>query len=81
MAAGVPAVGIETPAASRILKGAGYLASTTDVRGLAAACITLLVETSVADELRQKGLTIARNFHLAPFIEGMAQAIVQTDKV
>lgn len=77
MAAGVPVVGLETPVASQILRKAAYLASPDNVRGLAAACITILVETSVADELRQKGLTIARRYHQSSFMEILTEALRQ----
>ena len=81
MSAGAPVAGIETLVASQILREAGYLAQPADVRGLAAACITILVEPSLADELRQKGLTIARKYHQSAFIETLGDALTQAARI
>lgn len=63
MASGLPVAGIETPLSSTIMGEAGYLASSQDVRSLVAACITVIVEPQMADELRKRGLKKARQYH------------------
>lgn len=75
MACGTPVVGIETEAASRILRQAGYLASPADIRSLAAACMTVLVEDKMAEHLRQQGLSVAREFHQGSHFDVLEQAL------
>lgn len=57
MAAGVPVAAAGTPMASSVLGSAGFLADPSDTRGLGAACIALLVDERLVDELREKGFT------------------------
>jgi glycosyltransferase involved in cell wall biosynthesis len=63
LATGVPVAGIETTLSSRVLGEAGYLAPPRDVRALVAACITVIVEPQMADVLRKRGLSRARDYH------------------
>jgi glycosyltransferase involved in cell wall biosynthesis len=63
LATGLPVAGMETRASSRIVQQAGYLAPPEDVRGMLAACITVLVEPDFADQLRERGVTRASRYH------------------
>lgn len=60
---GVPIVAIDSPRAASIVGPAAYLVPPGDSRGLGAACLTVLVEESVASELRTRGLQRAATYH------------------
>jgi glycosyltransferase involved in cell wall biosynthesis len=53
LAAGLPIVGSQTAESARVVGDAGYLVPRRDARLLGAACLTVLVETTVADRLRE----------------------------
>jgi len=63
LVSGVPIVAIDSPRVASIVGPAAYLVPPGDSRGLGAACLTLLVEESVASELRTRGLQRAATYH------------------
>jgi glycosyltransferase involved in cell wall biosynthesis len=63
LACGTPVAGVRSALTVEIVQEAGYLVDPLDSRGLAAACITLLVEDEISSRLRQLGLIRARGFH------------------
>lgn len=62
LAAGVPVAAEDSPAAASILGAAGYLAPAGDARALGAACLSLLVQEELADQLRERGREIAQRY-------------------
>lgn len=64
LATGLPIAAADYLLTDGIVGEAGYLVHSADIRGLGAACLTLLVEVDgTARELRQKALLRARSFH------------------
>ncbi len=64
LASGTPVAGVEMPTSSAILGEAGYLVGRGHARALGAATLTLLVQRrEVAQDLREKGLLRARDYH------------------
>ncbi len=63
MAAGTPVAGIRNRLAEAIVGPAGYLVESGNSRGLGAACLTLLVEEAVAQQL-----SLAGRERVAPFL-------------
>ncbi|MGD8822437.1 MAG: hypothetical protein PVG63_04975 [Anaerolineales bacterium] len=76
LATGVPVAGIETSQSAHVLGEAAYLAPPRDVRALVAACITVLVEPQMAEELRKRGLSRARGYHQESFFERLARILL-----
>ncbi len=62
LACGVPIAGVETPETTAVVGEAGYLVPSFDTRGLGAACLTEIVDTDVAEKLRERGLVRARAY-------------------
>lgn len=62
LVSGTPVAGVGSPDSSSILQEAGYLVAAQDARGLGAACLSLLVQQNLAEELRAKGSEIASSF-------------------
>jgi hypothetical protein len=75
LAAGLPAAALSTTVSESILGPAGYLATRNDARALGAACLTLLVEEGVADDLRQRGLERAQSYQPANAVPAWAAAL------
>lgn len=63
LACGVPIASMETPETAAVVGEAGYLVAPLDTRALGAACLTLIIETDVAEKLRERGLSRARAYH------------------
>jgi glycosyltransferase involved in cell wall biosynthesis len=63
LAAGVPVASADSGRAAAVLGEGAYLVPDDDSRALGAACLTLLVESDVADPLRQNGLMRAAAYH------------------
>jgi hypothetical protein len=61
LASGTPVAAVGTPLAVAVVGPAGYLAAAGDTRALGAACLTLLVEDSLAQSLRARGLERAES--------------------
>lgn len=62
LASGTPVASVDGPVAASILGGAGYLAPEGDARALGAACLSLLVQEQLADQLRERGKRIAARY-------------------
>ena len=62
MACGVPVVASNAASVSEVVGQAGYLLPPDDTRSFGAAIITCVVEPSVADDLRARGLEQAKKF-------------------
>ena len=60
MACGAPVVASSAPAVPEVTGGAALLVAPTDVAGLAAALARVVTDTTLAGELRAKGLSRAR---------------------
>jgi hypothetical protein len=75
LAAGLPVAALSTPVSESILGPAGYLATLGEARALGAACLTLLVEEGVADDLRQKGLERAQSYQPGVAVPAWAAAL------
>ena len=63
LACGVPIASAETPVTVAVVGDAGYLVSPFDTRALGAACLTLIVESDVAEKLKRRGLMRASSYH------------------
>jgi glycosyltransferase involved in cell wall biosynthesis len=62
MASGVPVVTTTGGSLPEIMGSAGYLVPADDTRTFGAAILTLVVEPSVHDDLRARGLAQAEKF-------------------
>ncbi len=62
LASGTPVASVDESVAASILGGAGYLAPDGDARALGAACLSLLVQEQLADQLRERGKRIAAKY-------------------
>jgi glycosyltransferase involved in cell wall biosynthesis len=62
MACGVPVVASSAASLPEVVGQAGYLLPPDDTRSFGAAIITCIVESSVSDDLRQRGLAQAGKF-------------------
>jgi glycosyltransferase involved in cell wall biosynthesis len=69
LAADVPVAAENSTGAASVLGPAGYLTKELDMRALGAAVLTLLVEESVADDLRRRGIERARGYDVAVAVE------------
>ncbi len=67
LAWGVPVVAWEEPTTEALVGQAAYLAPEGDWRALGAALVTTVVETPVAEALREQGLARARGWHADAF--------------
>jgi hypothetical protein len=63
LACGLPIAAIETPKTAAVVGGAAYLIHSLDTRALGAACLTVVVNADVADDLRRLGLSRAGAYH------------------
>jgi len=62
MACGVPVVASDAASLPEVIGNAGYLIAPDDTRSLGASIITCVVEQSVAENLRARGLAQAKKF-------------------
>lgn len=62
LAAAVPVAAVEGALQGTILRDAAYLAPAGDARALGAACLSLLVQEDLAEQLRERGSRAARAY-------------------
>lgn len=75
MAAGVPIAGVKTEVSEGVVGSAAFLAPGSDTRSLGAACLTLLVDEPVAEDLRQRGRARVRRHRPGEAVGEWVEAI------